>query len=90
MILEAILTILKVLLQFVFGWINLPQFPETLMSSIDTFLDILFDNISLLGFFIRPVTLTVAIPILIILLNFEQVYKFTMWIIKKIPFLGVK
>lgn len=90
MILEAILTILKVLLQFVFGWINLPQFPENLTNSIDSFLSILFDNISLLGFFIRPVTLTVAIPILIILLNFEQVYKFTMWIIKKIPFLGVK
>lgn len=90
MILETILTIIKVLLQFVFGWINLPQFPESLTSSVDSFLSIIFDNISLLGFFIRPITLTVAIPILIVLLNFEQVYKFTMWIIKKIPFLGVK
>ena len=90
MIIEALLNLIKVLLNVVFGWINLPQFPETLTSSIDSFLSILFDNVSLLGFFIRPLTLTVAIPVLIILLNFERVYKFTMWIIKKIPFLGIK
>ena len=90
MILEALLNIIKVLLQVVFGWINLPQFPEGLTGSIDTFLDLIFDNITLLGFFIRPQTLTIAIPILIILLNFEYVYKLTMWILKKIPFLNMK
>ena len=90
MILEALLNLIKVLLNVVFGWINIPQFPETLTSSIDSFLDIIFNNISLLGFFIRPITLTIAIPLLIVIINFEQVYKLTMWIIKKIPFLGIK
>lgn len=90
MIIEALLNVVKVLLQVVFGWINLPPFPLELTSSIDTFLSLVFDNLSLLGFFVRPITLTVAIPILIILLNFEDVYKLTMWIIRKIPFLGIK
>lgn len=90
MILETILNIIKILLQVVFGWINLPPFPEELTSSIDTFLDLIFSNISLLGFFVRPITLTVAIPILIILLNFDDVYKLTMWILRKIPFLNIK
>lgn len=89
MILETLLNIVKVLLQVVFGWINIPQFPEQLTGSIDSFLNLIFDNLSLLGFFIRPLTLTVAIPILIILLNFEEVYKLTMWILRKIPFLNV-
>ncbi len=89
MILETLLNIIKVLLQVIFGWINLPQMPEQLTSSIGTFLSLIFDNLSLLGFFIRPLTLTLTIPILIILLNFEQVYKLTIWILKKIPFLGV-
>ena len=90
MILEALLNLIKTLLQFVFGWINLPQFPEGLTSSIDSFFSLIFDNLSLLGFFIRPTTLKIAIPILILLINFEQVYKLTMWIIRKIPFLGIK
>ena len=90
MIIETILNIVKTLLEFVFGWINIPSFPEELTNSIDSFLNLIFDNLNLLGFFIRPITLTVAIPTLIILLNFDEVYKLTMWILRKIPFLNMK
>lgn len=90
MILEALLNLIQLLLNVVFGWINIPQFPVELTSSIDSFLDLIFENLSLLGFFIRPVTLTVAIPLLIILLNFDKIYKLAMFIIKKIPFLNIK
>lgn len=90
MILELLLNLIMSLLKICFGWINLPPFPETLTSSISSFLDIIFGNLSLLGFFIRPITLTIVIPVLIILLNFEDVYKFTMWILRKIPFLGIQ
>ena len=86
MILEAILNLVKTLL---FGWINLPPFPEGLTSSIDSFFSLIFDNLTILGFFIRPETLTIAIPVLIILLNFEQVYKLILWILRKIPFLNI-
>ncbi len=90
MILEGLLNVIKVLLQVVFGWINIPQFPAELTGSINSFLTLVFDNLSLLGFFIRPLTLTLVVPTLIILLNFEDVYKLTMWILRKIPFLGIK
>lgn len=90
MILEALLNLIQLLLNVVFGWINIPPFPVELTSSIDSFLDLIFENLSLLGFFIRPITLTVAIPLLIILLNFDKIYKLAMYIIKKIPFLGIK
>ena len=90
MILEALLNVVFGLLKIVFGWINIPAFPEGLANSINIFLSLIFDNITLLGFFIRPATLTICIPILIILLNFEDVYKITMWILRKIPFLGLK
>ena len=90
MILEALLNLIKTLLNVVFGWISLPPFPVELTNSVDSFLRLIFDNLSLLGFFIRPLTLTIAIPVLIILLNFEQVYKLVMWIVRKIPFLGIK
>lgn len=87
MILEGLLNLVFGLLKVCFGWINIPAFPESLASSIETFLNLIFDNITLLGFFIRPATLTIVIPILIILLNFEDVYKITMWVLRKIPFL---
>lgn len=90
MILEAILNLLKNLLFVVFGWINLPAFSEGLTGSISSFLDLIFNNLNLLGFFIRPTTLTLCIPILIALLNFEKLYKLTIWILRKIPMLGIK
>ena len=62
----------------------------TLTNSIDSFLDLVFNNLSLLGFFIRPATLKLVIPILIVLINFEWIYHLTMWIVKKIPFFNVK
>ena len=60
------------------------------MNGVDNFLDLIFNNLTLLGFFIRPITLSIVIPILIILLNFEEIYKFVMWILKKIPVLNIK
>jgi len=90
MILQALLNLVFGLLKVCFGWINIPAFPETLSNSVNTFLNLIFDNITLLGFFIRPSTIAVVVPILIILLNFEEVYKITMWILRKIPFLGLK
>lgn len=90
MIIEGLLNLIMGLLQVCFGWINLPAFPEELTSAVDTFLSLIFDNVSLVGFFIRPSTLAITIPVLIILLNFEDVYKFTMWILRKIPFLGIQ
>lgn len=90
MILEILLNTIMSLLKLCFNWINLPPFPVDLTGSINSFLDLIFNNLSLLGFFIRPATLVVGIPVLIILLNFDEVYKFTMWILRKIPFLGIQ
>ena len=90
MIIETILNIIFNLIKFVFSWLNLPAFPEELSNTINNFLDIIFDNVSLLGFFIRPATLNILIPALIIIINFEKLYKFIMWILRKIPFLNIE
>jgi len=87
---NTLLDFLYWLIDFAFGWLNLPQFPEELTTSIDTFLSLIFDNVSLLGFFIRPMTLKIVIPVLIILVNFEYIYHLVMWLIKKLPFLNIK
>mgnify|MGYP004529842291 CR=1 FL=1 len=85
-VLEALIFICNLL----FGWFQLPSFPIELTDSINSFLDLLFNNLSLLGLFIRPVTFNAVIYILISLYTFKILYKVIFWIIKKIPFLNIK
>lgn len=90
MIIESLINLLLSLIKFCFSWLNLPAFPEEFTDLIGDFLDLIFDNVSLLGFFIRPTTLQILIPALIVVLNFDKVYHFVMWIIRKIPFLNIE
>lgn len=82
--------LLEIIIHLFFGWINIPAFPEELKNGINSFFDLIFDNLSMLGFFIRPTTLKIVIPLLIIVINFKYIYKISMWLIKKIPFLNIK
>ena len=90
MIIESILNLVKVLLTFCFNWINLPDVPSPITSSIDSFFNLIFDNLTLIGFFVRPITFQVAIPLLVIIINFDKLYHITMWILRKIPMLSIK
>lgn len=89
-ILNFLWELLFILIDLLFGWINIPAFPEELKNNINAFLDLLFDNLTLLGFFIRPITLKIIIPLIIFIFNFRWIYSLTFWIIKKIPFLNIK
>lgn len=89
-ILNVLLNGLYFLIDFLFGWINIPQVPETITSSINTFLNLIFNNLSLLGFFIRPTTLKILVPLIIVVINFKYIYKFIMWFLKKLPFINIK
>lgn len=84
-----LLNFLYYLLDFLFGWINIPQIPDNILNSIDSFLNLIFDNLSLLGFFIRPTTLKIIIPLCIAAFTFKYVYKVIIFVIKKIPFLNI-
>lgn len=90
MIIQAILDLLKGVLFLVFGWINLPDMPSDITNTINSFFDLIFNNLDLLGLIMRPTTIKIAIPVLIIILNFSKLYNLTMWILKKIPMLGIK
>ena len=90
MILESLINLLLSLIKFCFGWLNLPAFPEEFTSIVNDFLDLIFDNVSLLGFFIRPTTLQILIPALVVVTNFDKIYNFVMWILRKIPFLNIE
>ena len=90
MIVEAVLNLLIGMIKTVFGWINLPQLPDEVMSIIDQLFDILSGAMGLLSIFMDIDMLKILLPVLLIVINFDEAYKLTMFILRKIPFLGIK
>lgn len=85
MIVELLLNLISAVLKPVFSFINLPAFPESLSNSINSMLDMIFDNCTWLGFFIRPSTLSIVAGLAITMIAFSRLYKVILWIWNKLP-----
>lgn len=90
MILQAVFDLVRNVIKVVFGWINLPVMPEAVTSVIDELFVLLRGSVGMLGVFIDLSMLKILLPVLLIVINFEDVWKFTMFILRKIPFLGIE
>lgn len=90
MIIESIMNLLKIVITSVFGVLpNIPNL-DNASAKINEFFDLIFSNAQIVGCFINPNTIKICIPVIIVILNFEKIYKITLWILKKIPMLGIK
>ena len=91
MLVEALFTAVTWLIDAILNLLDvLPDFPEELVTSVEEFFALIFDNLSILGFFVPLTTIKILIPLVILVINFEDVYAFIMWLLRKIPFLGIK
>lgn len=91
MIIKAILNIIKILIiSSPLGLITLPSLPESFIDSFNDFCDLIFSNAGCVGFFVRPATLNILLPLVISLIGFEKIYYFVLFILKKIPFISVR
>lgn len=90
MIIEAIFNFLMSTLETVFGWVSLPAFPSELAATIESFEDLIFDNTQMLSFFVRIRTVKILVPLVLVVVNFDKVWKLTMFILRKIPMLGIE
>ena len=77
-------------IKLVFGWINLPDMPEAVTSVVDELFALLRGSVGMMGIFLDLKMLKILLPVLLIVINFEHVWKFTMFILRKIPFLGIE
>lgn len=64
---------------------NLPQMPTSIVNGIDTFFDVIFNNLGLLNMFIPLSTIKVVVPLVIVIVNFKHIYFFCLWLLHKIP-----
>lgn len=85
MIIEGLCVVVFELVKFIFGWINLPAFPEEAQVAIDTYMSYVFDNLNCINFFVNVSTLKTIALVAISVLLFKQIYKVIIWIIHKIP-----
>ena len=91
MIFTAFLEICTFLLSLLFELLpDVPDFANEFLESLNQFVDLIFSNLNLLGFFISIDMIKAIIPLLIIAMNFEHIYHFFFWVIEKIPNLNVK
>lgn len=69
---------------------KLPGLPQELHDKLFDFIDMIFTNgTNILSLFVRINTIKLAIPIIILIINLDKIYNLLMWILRKIPMLGL-
>lgn len=73
------------------GWINLPHLPDDVINTIGEYSTLVLDGgFALFYFFVPHNVIKYGIPILLIITAFKYGYFFVMWILKKIPMVGIE
>lgn len=69
---------------------NIPDLPESITNALDTLIDVFEYAIPIIGFFLPWNIVGPFIPIILIVTVSLPAYHITMWILRKIPGLGIK
>lgn len=90
MIIKGLFELIFVLLNVVFAPINLPQLPTAMQDIVNSLIDIMLGSFGMLLWFVDIEVLRFLIPVAIVIANFERVWNLIMFILRKIPFLGIE
>lgn len=80
MFIDAILTLLDVL----------PSMPDKAVTAINVFFDFLFNGVCLISLLVDMDILLMLIPIVVAIVNLEDLYYLIIFVLKKIPFISIK
>lgn len=90
MIIEALLNMIIGLFEKLLSFINIPQIPADVVNQVDTTLTDFITRASELIDLFLPYSIAKTLIIIVIAIELGvEVYHFVMWIIKKIPMLGI-
>lgn len=90
MIVKGLLELIFSLLQIVFSPISLPKLPSSVDNLLDQFIDWILGGYSFLCSFVDMNIVKALIPIVIVIANLDKIWSFIMFILRKIPFIGVE
>lgn len=90
MIVLGILNLVFFLVSKMIILINIPG-AGAQFEQITEFISSMFSNAeNLIGFFLPWEIVKFGLPIVIVLVNAEHIYHFTLWVLRKIPMLGIE
>lgn len=69
---------------------DLPATPQILIDSTNLLVSLISNFVGLYKYTMTPALALVSIVLSIAILAFEPIYKVSMWILRKIPVLGIK
>lgn len=89
MILETVFELFSSAIKLIFGWINLPGLPEDVSSIIEQLFQYMESGMGFVFLFFNMSLVKLMLPFVLVVMNFDKVYKLVMYVLRKIPFLGV-
>ena len=84
---ELVYTLLSVVLT---PFQIVPDMPQALQNVLTRFLDLIFDPIHIVLYFVDVNVVKAIIPLVVIVANMEKIWNGILWILKKLPFVGVE
>ncbi len=90
MILESVFNLFSSAIKLIFGWINLPELPADVELVIDQLFTYMESGLGFVFLFFNMDLVKIMLPFVIVVANFEKVYKLVMYVLRKIPFLGIE
>lgn len=84
---ELVYTLLNVVLT---PFSIVPNVPSGVNASVNAFVDFMFSPIRILLFFVNVDVVRALIPLVIIVYNAEHIWDGIMWVLKKLPFVGIE
>ena len=90
MIIEAIVNVIYAVFAVLTSPINIPSMPDSVREVVATILDYITTGIALLSNYVNMPYLLILFTIVIAVDVGVMIYHFVMWILKKIPMLGIE
>lgn len=90
MIIKGLFSLIIGLLEVVFGWVSFPQMPEAVDNAFQSLLGYMEAGIGFVWLIVPRDLVLVVLPVVLVLSNFDKLYSVIMWILRKIPFLGIQ
>lgn len=90
MIVKLLFELIINLLNIVFGWVSFPQMPEAVTTALDTLLQAMASAMGFVWLIVPRELVLVVLPVVLVVENFDKLYSVVMWVLKKIPFLGMQ
>lgn len=90
MIIKGLFSLIISLLNIVFGWVNFPAMPSAVDEAFSTLLSYMSAGIGFVWLIVPRDLVLVVVPVVLVLSNFDKLYSVVMWVLKKIPFLGIE